>query len=132
MTLWRNPSDQLVRVYLIPVSQLSHLDIANIKVDSQVRCHLKDISKLNTNVQKYFINSSLLNVSIVICVIVKVTIVLQIKLYGYPYTLQMSQGKLYFLTNCPSTPLSQLSELWNNDIRWWAESWCSFCSSDQC
>ena len=62
-TLWRNPSDQLVRVYLIPVSQLSHLDIANIKVDSQIRCHLKDISKLNTNVQKYFINSSLLNVS---------------------------------------------------------------------
>ena len=60
-TFWRNPSDQLVRVYLIPVSQLSHLDIANIKVDSQVRCHLKDISKLNSNVQKYFINTECFN-----------------------------------------------------------------------
>ena len=28
LTLWQNPSDQLVRVYLIPVSQLSHLDAA--------------------------------------------------------------------------------------------------------
>ena len=87
MTLWRNPSDQLVRVYLIPVSQLSHLDITNIKVDSQVRCHLKDISKLNTNVQKYFINSSLLNVSIFISVIINVTIVLQTKLYGFTHIL---------------------------------------------
>ena len=94
-------------MYLSPVSQLSHLDITNTKVDSQVRCHLKDISKLNTNVQKNFINSSSINVSIGISVIVNVTIILQIKVYGYPYTLYIFQGKLYFLTNCPSTPLSQ-------------------------
>ena len=55
-TLWRNPSDQLVRAYFIPVSQLSHLDITNIKIESQVRFHLKDNAELSSDLQKYFIN----------------------------------------------------------------------------
>ena len=62
-TLWRNPSDQLVRVYLIPVSQLSHLDITNITIDRQLRFHLKDNDELYPDLQKYFIYSSLLSIS---------------------------------------------------------------------
>ena len=84
-TLWRYPSDQLVRVYNIPVSQLSHLDMVNIKVGSHGRCHLKDNSKLYSDVQKYFINLSLPKIPFIISVIVNVTIIFQIKLDNHPY-----------------------------------------------